>query len=113
MSKLIAYYTGLTPSQMVEEFDREISPYHQADFYSWVDKRFNNLWTRERDDFYLACDIFAAKGNSYENMGEWKRAMARYFKTMIDCLPEYRKLKGLDEASDFIKSLTKEKTHGN
>ena len=108
MSKMMAYYTGLTCYQIVEEFEREIRPEDQAEFYMWVDKRFDNLWTIEREIFYRACDEFMVSNHGHVDQEAFGYARARYYKTMIDKLPEFRKWKGLDESKDFINSFIKQ-----
>lgn len=107
MSKMIEYYTGLSVYQIVEEFDREIDPDKQGEFYQWLDENFDNLFQRESKILEKACDEFMNSDKSRLADLEFRRARARYFKTLIDKLPEYRNRKGIDESKDFINSFLK------
>lgn len=103
---MIEYYESLSNTQILREFDREIDPHKQGDLMAWIDKKYNGLWTRE----WTLMDDACMEYSMTRNEKSWARAKARYFKMMIDFLPEFRRAKGLDETGDFLNSFVKQET---
>jgi hypothetical protein len=107
MSKMMEYYTGLNTYQIVEEFERELAQEKHGEFYEWVEDNFDGLFTKETELLHRACDEFIKSDKGRDADLQLRRARARYFKTLIDKLPEYRRSKGVDESVDFINSFIK------
>lgn len=91
---------------MLEEFDRELGSDSQGSFYLWVHKNFSDF-EKMREEFSRSCDDYLVSNHGYVDQCAWGMARATYFKYLIDKIPEFRRIKNVDETTDFINSFKK------
>lgn len=102
MQKSIGYYTGLTVSQMIEDFEREVGIENLGRFYNWADQSRDHAFSKAASKLNIACERFAQKEM---NWIEYVTENAKYYETMSSLASEFRKEKGLDETRIFLDSL--------
>lgn len=102
MQKSVEYFSRLTTSQMMDDFERELGPAHLGAFYNWADNKHDNAFSKAATRMTLACQ--RRMENRIDEL-EYKREQATYFSSMTQLAERYRKEKGLDETRLFLDSL--------
>lgn len=92
---------NLELSKIIQKIEAQISPEYLSGCMAWADKTHNNKWSNAIDEFEKQLNKF----RETLDHGVLNNHARVYQATCIELIQEYKKIKGLDDADEFLKSI--------